>query len=127
MMEGLGVTKELIGIVSAIGIVPTILICGVVLFFIIRELKKEHHQTIDSISSLKKHSDEADKKLDEKINNVVKDIKYMQSESMTKEDHYRDVEGWKSSIDTLTQTVANMPLEILRRQNEKLHLTWKNT
>ena len=113
-MEGLGVTKELIGIVSAIGIVPTILICGVVLFFIIRELKKEHHQTIDSISSLKKHSDEADKKLDEKINNVVKDIKYMQSESMTKEDHYRDVEGWKSSIDTLTQTVANMPLEILK-------------
>lgn len=114
MMEGLGVTKELIGLVSAIGIVPTILICGVVLFFIIRELKKEHHQTIDSISSLKKHSDEADKKLDEKINNVVKDIKYMQSESMTKEDHYRDVEGWKSSIDTLTQTVANMPLEILK-------------
>ena len=114
MMEGLGVTKELIGIVSAIGIVPTILICGVVLFFIIRELKKEHHQTIDSISSLKKHSDEADKKLDEKINNVVKDIKYMQSESMTKEDHYREVEGWKSSIDTLTQTVANMPLEILK-------------
>lgn len=114
MMEGLGVTKELIGIVSAIGIVPTILICGVVLFFIIRELKKEHHQTIDSISSLKKHSDEADKKLDEKINNVVNDIKYMQSESMTKEDHYRDVEGWKSSIDTLTQTVANMPLEILK-------------
>lgn len=114
MMEGLGVTKELIGIVSAIGIVPTILIGGVVLFFIIRELKKEHHQTIDSISSLKKHSDEADKKLDEKINNVVKDIKYMQSESMTKEDHYRDVEGWKSSIDTLTQTVANMPLEILK-------------
>lgn len=114
MMEGLGVTKELIGIVSAIGIVPTILICGVVLFFIIRELKKEHHQTIDSISSLKKHSDEADKKLDEKINNVVKDMKYMQSESMTKEDHYRDVEGWKSSIDTLTQTVANMPLEILK-------------
>lgn len=113
-MEGLGVTKELIGLVSAIGIVPTILICGVVLFFIIRELKKEHHQTIDSISSLKKHSDEADKKLDEKINNVVKDIKYMQSESMTKEDHYRDVEGWKSSIDTLTQTVANMPLEILK-------------
>lgn len=114
MMEGLGVTKELIGIVSAIGIVPTILICGVVLFFIIRELKKEHHQTIDSISSLKKHSDEADKKLDDKINNVVKDIKYMQSESMTKEDHYRDVEGWKSSIDTLTQTVSNMPLEILK-------------
>lgn len=114
MMEGLGVTKELIGLVSAIGIIPTILICGVVLFFIIRELKKEHHQTIDSISSLKKHSDEADKKLDDKINNVVKDIKYMQSESMTKEDHYRDVEGWKSSIDTLTQTVANMPLEILK-------------
>lgn len=114
MMEGLGVTKELIGLVSAIGIVPTILICGVVLFFIIRELKKEHHQTIDSISSLKKHSDEADKRLDDKINNVVKDIKYMQTESMTKEDHYRDVEGWKSSIDTLTQTVANMPLEILK-------------
>lgn len=113
-MEGLGLTKELVGLVSAIGIVPTILICGVVLFFIIRELKKEHLQTIDSISSLKKHSDEADKKLDEKINNVVKDIKYMQSESMTKEDHYRDVEGWKSSIDTLTQTVANMPLEILK-------------
>ena len=35
-MEGLGLTKELVGLVSAIGIIPTLLICGVVLFFIIR-------------------------------------------------------------------------------------------
>lgn len=114
MMEGLGLTKELVGLVSAIGIIPTLLICGVVLFFIIRELKKEHRQTLESLTSLKKHSDEEDKKLDLKIETVAKDVKFMQSETMSKEDHYRDVEGWKSSIDTLTQTVANMPLEILK-------------
>lgn len=114
MMEGLGLTKELVGLVSAIGIVPTLLICSVVLFFIIRELKKEHRQTLESLTSLKKHSDEEDKKLDLKIETVAKDVKFMQSETMSKEDHYRDVEGWKSSIDTLTQTVANMPLEILK-------------
>lgn len=114
MMEGLGLTKDLIGLVSAIGILPSILICGVILFFIIREMKKEHRQTLESLTSLKKHSDEEDKKLDLKIETVAKDVKFMQSETMSKEDHYRDVEGWKSSIDTLTQTVANMPLEILK-------------
>lgn len=114
MMEGIGLTKDLIGLVSAIGIVPSILICGVILFFIIREMKKEHRQTLESLTSLKKHSDEEDKKLDLKIETVAKDVKFMQSETMSKEDHYRDVEGWKSSIDTLTQTVANMPLEILK-------------
>lgn len=114
MMEGIGLTKDLIGLVSAIGILPSILICGVILFFIIREMKKEHRQTLESLTSLKKHSDEEDKKLDLKIETVAKDVKFMQSETMSKEDHYRDVEGWKSSIDTLTQTVANMPLEILK-------------
>lgn len=114
MMEGLGLTKDLIGLVSAIGILPSILICGVILFFIIREMKKEHRQTLESLTSLKKHSDEEDKKLDLKIETVAKDVKFMLSETMSKEDHYRDVEGWKSSIDTLTQTVANMPLEILK-------------
>ena len=114
MMEGIGLTKDLIGLVSAIGILPSILICGVILFFIIREMKKEHRQTLESLTSLKKHSDEEDKKLDLKIETVAKDVKFMQSETMSKEAHYRDVEGGKSSIDTLTQTVANMPLEILK-------------
>ena len=114
MMEGLGLTKELVGLVSAIGIVPTLLICGVVLFFILRELKKEHKQTMDSISSLRKHSDAKDDELKQQIEAVENDLKYTQSETMSKEDHYRDVEGWKSSIDNLTQTVTNMPLEIIK-------------
>ena len=109
MIEGLGLTKELVGLVSAIGIVPTLLICGVVLFFILRELKKEHKQTMDSISSLRKHSDAKDDELKQQIEAVENDLKYTQSETMSKEDHYRDVEGWKSSIDNLTQTVTNMP------------------
>lgn len=114
MIEGLGLTKELVGLVSAIGIVPTLLICGVVLFFILRELKKEHKQTMDSISSLRKHSDAKDDELKQQIKAVENDLKYTQSETMSKEDHYRDVEGWKSSIDNLTQTVTNMPLEIIK-------------
>lgn len=114
MMEGLGLTKELVGLVSAIGIIPTLLICGVVLFFIIRELKKEHKQTMDSISSLRKHSDSKDDELKQQIEAVENDLKYTQSETMSKEDHYRDVEGWKSSIDNLTKTVTNMPLEIIK-------------
>lgn len=113
-MEGLGLTKELVGLVSAIGIVPTLLICGVVLFFIIRELKKEHKQTMDSISSLRNHSDKKDAELKEKIEAVENDLKYTKTETMSKEDHYRDVEGWKSSIDNLAQTVTNMPLEIIK-------------
>ena len=114
MMEGLGLSKELVGLISAIGIIPTLLICGVVLFFIIRELKKVHKQTMDSISSLRKHSDSKDDELKQQIEAVENDLKYTQSETMSKEDHYRDVEGWKSSIDNLTKTVTNMPLEILK-------------
>lgn len=113
-MEGLGLTKEVVGLVSAIGIVPTLLICGVVLFFILRELKKEHKQTIESIASLRKHSDAKDAELEQRIKDVENDLKYTKTETMSKEDHYRDVEGWKSSIDNLTQTVTNMPLEIIK-------------
>ena len=69
---------------------------------------------MDSISSLRKHSDAKDDELKQQIEAVENDLKYTQSETMSKEDHYRDVEGWKSSIDNLTQTVTNMPLEIIK-------------
>lgn len=69
---------------------------------------------MDSISSLRKHSDSKDDELKQQIEAVENDLKYTQSETMSKEDHYRDVEGWKSSIDNLTKTVTNMPLEIIK-------------
>ena len=69
---------------------------------------------MDSISSLRKHSDTKDDELKQQIEAVENDLKYTQSETMSKEDHYRDVEGWKSSIDNLTKTVTNMPLEIIK-------------
>lgn len=113
-MEALGLSKELIGLISAIGVVPTVVICGVVLFFVIRELKKGNKQLTDSITSLRKQSDQQDLEIKKEIENIKNELKFTQSNSMSKEDHYRDVAGWKSSIDNLSQIVTKMPIELLK-------------
>lgn len=116
-MEGVAVTNQLVGLIASIGIAPTIVICGLIVFFVIREMKKENSNTRRSIAELMERSDSSDKSISTDVDDVKKQIQTIQQEYVTKEQHYRDLEGWKSEIGELRASVANLPLEIIKIMN----------
>lgn len=135
-MEGMGIAKDVAGLVTAIGLVPTLIILGVIAFFIIREVKKENEatrkavtglkqetlsqitalkeETAQKLEDLKKHSDEKDKTLTERFTELEKEVKCIQMDYITKEQHYQDTEGWKAETQGIRQEVTKLPLEILK-------------
>lgn len=131
-MEGVAAAKSIEGLITAIGLPATIIVLGVIAFFIIREVKKENEATRKSISSfkeetnkkfdeLKAYSDERDKPLKEAIESLEKEVKYIQHDYVTKAEHYQDTEGWKTELQGIRQEVTKLPLEILKlvKQTEK--------
>ncbi|MBD5438469.1 MAG: hypothetical protein HDR37_07905 [Treponema sp.] len=113
-MEGVAVTNQLVGLIASIGIAPTIVICALIIFFVIREMKKENSSTRKSISELMERSDSKDRSISTDVEDVRKQLQSIQKEYVTKEQHYRDLEGWKSEIGELRSAVANLPLEIIK-------------
>lgn len=135
-MEGMGIAKEIAGLVTAIGLVPTLIILGIIAFFIIREVKKENlatrnavagleqktgsqiealkKDTAQKIEELKSHSDEKDKAITERFVALEKDVKFIQLDYISKEQHYQDTEGWKAETQGIRQEVTKLPLEILK-------------
>ena len=113
-MEGLAVTGQISGLVSSLGIVPTLVICVLTVFFVVRELKKENASTRKSISDLMERSDAKDRGISADVDDVRSQLASMQREFITKEEHYRDLEGWKSEISELRKAVADLPIEIIK-------------
>lgn len=135
-MEGMGIAKEIAGLVTAIGLVPTLIILGIIAFFIIREVKKENlatrnavagleqktgaqiealkKDTAQKIEELKSHSDEKDKAITERFVALEKEVKFIQLDYISKEQHYQDTEGWKAETQGIRQEVTKLPLEILK-------------
>lgn len=135
-MEGMGIAKEIAGLVTAIGLVPTLIILGIIAFFIIREVKKENlatrnavagleqktgaqiealkKDTAQKIEELKAHSDEKDKAISERFVALEKEVKFIQLDYISKEQHYQDTEGWKAETQGIRQEVTKLPLEILK-------------
>lgn len=135
-MEGMGIAKEIAGLVTAIGLVPTLIILGIIAFFIIREVKKENaatrnavagleqktgaqiealkKDTAQKIEELKAHSDEKDNAITERFVALEKEVKFIQLDYISKEQHYQDTEGWKAETQGIRQEVTKLPLEILK-------------
>ncbi len=113
-MEGYALTNHIAGLIASLGIPATIIICSLIIFFVLRELKKENTSTRKSISELMERSDSKDKSISTDVDDVKKQLQSIQQEYVTKEQHYRDLEGWKSEIGELRTSVANLPLEIIK-------------
>ena len=144
-MEGLAVVSTMDKVIATLGVSGTIIVMGVIAFFVIKEVKKANEVTQKAVDSLKTstanqikelrestekkidelqaHSDAKDKELVTRIEKAEKDIKFLEKDSVTKEMLYRETEGWRSEIQLVRAEISKLPFEILKltegRKNEK--------
>ena len=133
-MEGMAVATSVDKLITTLGISGTLIIMGVIAFFVIREVKKSNELTQNAVESLKKttekkiddlkaHSDAKDKELIARLEKAEKDIKFLEKDSVTKEMLYRETEGWRSEMQLVRAEISKLPFEILKltegRKNEK--------
>ncbi len=144
-MEGLAVVSSMDKVIATLGVSGTIIVMGVIAFFVIKEVKKANEITQKAVDSLKTstanqikelrestekkidelqaHSDAKDKELVSRIEKAEKDIKFLEKDSVTKEMLYRETEGWRSEIQLVRAEISKLPFEILKltegRKNEK--------
>lgn len=112
------------GLVSALGILPTLIIVSIAGFFFFREIKKTLSNLEESVksrtaslekqlSSFKEESDVKDEKIMTMIAEHEKQIRAIETTFLTREQHYRDFENWKSEIQELRTEVRNLPVQII--------------
>ena len=133
-MEGMAVATSVDKLITTLGISGTLIIMGVIAFFVIREVKKSNELTQNAVESLKKttekkiddlkaHSDAKDTELIARLEKAEKDIKFLEKDSVTKEMLYRETEGWRSEMQLVRAEISKLPFEILKltegRKNEK--------
>ena len=75
------------------------------------------------LDKLQEQSDNRDKKIEERLEQAEKDIKYLGRDMVTKEMLYKETEGWRCEIQSLGNQLNRLPFEILKltqgRKDEK--------
>ena len=133
-MEGMAVVSSMDKILTTLGLSGTLIVMGVIAFFVIKEVKKANELTQKAVDGLRastesrfaelqKHSDEHDEAIEKRLEQAEKDIKYLEQNGVTKEMLYRETEGWRSEIQLVRAEISKLPFEILKltegRKNEK--------
>ena len=124
-MEGLTVVSTMDKVLATLGISGTLIVMGVIAFFVIREVKKANENTqkaVDSLKTsteqkldaLKAHSDAKDKEIVSRREQAEKDLKFLEKDAVTKEMLYRETEGWRSEIQLVRAEISKLPFEILK-------------
>ena len=157
-------TKDLLSLIGDIGLVPTILLVAVALFFLHKEIKKSlsglgssldklREYTSSAIASLRTDMDARNVSQDERMEELEsllhssmeklhastakanrelrselearnlrqdarmevleKELKFIEREYVSKEQHFNDTEGWKANLDSLRRDLAEMPLKMI--------------
>ena len=86
-MEGFSLTREMLAIITGVGVIPSIIIMGVCVFFIIRELKKSVSSFKDSLEVQKKMTTEEIKQLRALIDEQQKKLRCIEKDYLQKEQH----------------------------------------
>ncbi len=135
-MEGMAVVTTMDKVMATLGMSGTLILMGVIAFFVIKEVKKANEVTQKAVDSLKTstasqikelkdstekkfadlqaHSDAKDKELVARIEKAEKDIKFLEKDGVTKEMLYRETEGWRSEIQLVRTEISKLPFEILK-------------
>ena len=157
-------TKDLLSLIGDIGLVPTILLVAVALFFLHKEIKKSlsglgssldklRESSSSSIASLRTDMEARNVSQDERMEELEsllhsnmeklhastakanrelrselearnlrqdarmevleKELKFIEREYVSKEQHFNDTEGWKANLDSLRRDLAEMPLKMI--------------
>lgn len=142
-MEGVSFVREIFSLIADIGTIPSLLILGVVIWFVVKGLKQQvsgmgksldslrakserDFQQLDSaLEELRNYSDTKDAELArsmeeicddlrEKVEDLSAQINAIKQDYMTREQCMKDVEGWKMEVQLIRQEMSKLPLEIVR-------------
>lgn len=145
-MEGVSFVREIFSLIADIGTIPSLLILGIVLWFIVKGLKsqvsgmgksldslrnkseKEFQQFETALQNLRDYSDTKDAELARSMEEICDDLREkveelsgqldsIRQECMTREQHMQDVEGWKMEVQLIRQEMSKLPLEIVKTFN----------
>ena len=111
-MEGMAVVSTMDKVLTTLGISGTLIVMGVIAFFVIKEVKKANELTQKAVDSLKvstanqikelkdstekkfadlqAHSDAHDEAIEKRLEQAENDIKYLEQNGVTKEMLYRE-------------------------------------
>ncbi len=70
-----------------------------------KNIEKTKNELLDKIAELKKHSDEKDADLKERLLDVERRLYVSQKENVTKEQFYKHLEGWRSDLDAIAKLI----------------------
>ena len=104
------------------GAVPTILAVLLAIWFFMREIKGEFKDLKSELNALKSELDEVkkasnrrDQKLQEMIDELRERIAGIERDYVTKEDHYKDLGGWREEI----KEIRHLIMEYMNKGQNK--------
>jgi hypothetical protein len=107
-MTGVSEAGSILRLVTTLGPVSTLIIVGVCMFFILRELKKQTSDLQKGLAESKKQSDEADAKIMDQIKELNQKVDAIKDDAVLKEQYYRDWGGWRTEFDNLRSLIIGI-------------------
>ena len=103
------------------GVIPVFVLICVILWFFLREIKKEvsgiKTSVTSSIQDLEQRSDEQDEKILKELSRLDNEVRYIQKEYLRKEDHYKDMGGWRTDVNRLENRMDSFFKRMLEWMN----------
>lgn len=108
--------RAVLSIINQFGIIPTLIILIMMVWFLLREIKKEVRRLTESnevtrrdflqkIEELKAHSDVHDREIAESVDGLEDRVTGIEREYLTREDHYKDMGGWREELREMRRTL----------------------
>lgn len=119
--------------ISKYGTAPALLVIAAILAFQNRQMaetKKEQKAEIDglkvslraqfqeTLASLAKQQDERHREHEEAIADLTARISCVEREGVTRDEHYRDISGWREEIRQIGQRLSDLVITILGRDKK---------
>ncbi len=123
--------NTVLDIIAQIGTIPTLIMLILVVWFLLREIKKEvqglrsdfDQKTAElkrDIQDLKEHSDDQDRKIMDELSSLDHRVSCVEKDCVTREEHYRDIGGWREEVRRnrieLRDDIRDF-LQVIARQN----------
>ncbi len=109
---------SVVSLLKDFGAIPMMIVLICVVALLLKDIKKElssvsknieeiKAELLDKIADLKQHSDEKDADLKERVLDIEKKLYMSQRETVTKEQFYKHLEGWRSDLDAIAKLIRS--------------------
>ena len=104
------------GFVKTYGTVGSLVFIGIIIWFFLREIKKDlalmqasvssmRDELLREIQELRDLSNARDDAIMEELKSMEEEIRFIHKEYLRKEDHYRDLGGWRAEFRDMQERI----------------------